>query len=73
MEPQVQYTVREMLDRMDGKIDALSKDVQDLKDARNRQSAVSALGGRAWVGLIAVLGIIVNIPAMMFYLGGGHG
>ena len=41
-EPQVQYTVREMLDRMDRKIDALSNDVQTLKT-----SAVSAIALQA--------------------------
>jgi hypothetical protein len=71
-EPQVRYTVREMFDRIDGRLDRIDGRLETLETARQRQSAITTLGGRAWVAAIAVLGLVVNIPAMMFYLG-GHG
>jgi hypothetical protein len=70
-EPQVKYTVREMFDRIDGRLDRIDGRLETLETARQRQSAITTLGGRAWVAAIAVLGLVVNIPAMMFYLGGG--
>lgn len=68
-EAQVTYDVRDLLDRIERKIDKIDARVEKLETARQRQSAISALGGKAWVAALAFLGIVVNIPAAMFYLG----
>ena len=68
-EAQVTYDVKDLLDRIERKIDRLDARVEKLETARSRQTAISALGGKAWVAALAFLGIVVNIPAAMFYLG----
>jgi len=62
-----------------GKVDGVKRDVRELsrrvdelEDERLRRVAVAILGSRAWVGVIAALGIIVNIPAMIYFLTGAH-
>jgi len=68
-DPVVQYTLREMFDRIDQRLDSIDDRLESLEKSRNRSSAITALGGKAWIGAIAVIGILVNIPAAMFYLG----
>lgn len=69
-EAQVTYDVKTLLDRIETKIDKIDSRVAALEQSRQRSGAITALGGKVWVGAVAFLGLVVNIPAMMFYLGG---
>lgn len=61
------------------KIDGVKRDVRDLskrvdslEDERIRRDAVMTFGGRAWVAMVAGLGVVVNIPAMLYFIRGPH-
>lgn len=51
----------------------VSSRVSALEADRQRKIGVVSAQGRIWVAAVAILGLVVNIPAAMFYLGGGHG
>ena len=66
---------RELVGKVDGvkrDVRELSKRVDQLEDDRLRHAAVARLGARAWVVAIALLGVLANVPAMFYFLTGGH-
>jgi hypothetical protein len=69
VDAQVTYDVKDLLDRIEAKIDKIDRRVELLEQSRQSSNAISALGGKAWIAAVACLGVVVNIPAAMFYLG----
>ena len=67
----VTYTVKEILARMDMKIDALQKDVDSLRRTHDERAGAFTFGRYAWAVVIALLMFAAQIPADMYYLGGG--
>ena len=48
----------------------LSRRVDKLELEQERRAAVISAGSKAWVGAIAALTIVVNIPAMLYFING---
>lgn len=64
--------MKDLLGGVKKDVHKLAERTDALEAAEDRRASWAAFGGKAWIGAIAVLGVIVNIPAALYYLNGGH-
>jgi len=78
----VRFTVKEVLQDMDRRhtatlgviqadLAALKRDVADLQRDRARRTGVTDGLAKTWAAAILLIGVLINIPAFVFYLSGG--
>ena len=78
----IQITVKEYLADMDrrhtaslnvieSEVRGMARRIEVLEQDRQRRATLTAGFSKVWVGAIAVLGILVNMPAVLYYLHGG--
>lgn len=53
---------------VDSKVATVSRRVETLEAERLRRAAVAHSLNRAWVIALGAIGVLVNIPALMYYL-----
>lgn len=56
---------------VDKKVDGLTTRVRSLEDDRKARRAISTGLSKAWVAGIAILGVLVNLPGVLYYIHGG--